>query len=140
MRALDDAVLAMLRGAGGLTVHDTRAPTERAGNVVTSSLPYVAYSSDTPVDGPALYDGATTVREMTFDVMGVGVDRNQAKAALERAESRIRRRSPGAGFGIVRKMDSDRVREDDTYTAPGGAPLFYAVDRYAVTVGSPAPA
>jgi hypothetical protein len=134
VRTLDTAVLAMLTDPGGLNVHDGEAPVDRQNNVVTADLPYVVYTSDTPVDGPELYSGETTAREMGFDLLSVGIDRNQAKAAAERAEARVRRRSPGAGFGIVRKVDSDRVRRDPTYTTPGGAPLFYVVDRYAVSV------
>ncbi len=133
MRALDDAVLAMLEAGGSLNVHDGEAPADMDGKVITAVLPYVVYTSGTPVDGAGLYDGNTTAREMAFDVMYVGADRNQAKAAGERAEARIRRQSPGPGFGIVRKTDGLTVRRDTTYTAPGGRPLFYGVDRYAVT-------
>ncbi len=133
MRALDDAVLAMLKAGGNLNVHDVEAPVDADGKVITATLPYVVYSSGSPTDGPELYDGRTTAREMEFDVMYVGADRNQAKAAGERAESRIRRLSPGAGFGIVRKVDGLPMRRETTYTAPGGKSLIYGVDRYAVT-------
>lgn len=134
MRVLDEAVLAMLNGGENLNVHDGEAPADVEAKVVSVALPYVVYIPESPIDGPALYDGSTTARDMEFDVMYVGADRNQAKAAGERAESRIRRLSPGVRFGIVRKVDASGVRRDPTYTRPGGKPLFYGVDRYAVTV------
>lgn len=138
MHELDELVIAMLRGTpdAPLQVFDIEAPADREAKVVTvPKLPYVVYLPAAPVDGEAqVYSGDTTARETEFDVMYVGGDRAQARAAQERAEGRIRRRCPGPGFGLMRRVDASRIRRDPNYTLLGGAPLFYGVDRYAVTV------
>ena len=108
--------------------------TDGDAKVVTVELPYVVYLPSNPIDGARVATGETTNEDLEFRLMFVGGTRAQASAAGDRAASRIRGRAPLENAGICRREGSQQIRREDTYTAPGGAPLFYGIDVYAVTV------
>jgi hypothetical protein len=138
VRALDDAVLAALGAIPNLTTYDTFVPPDPdSPKVITVDLPYLCCSFGASLEGRPLMDGSNRLSEVEFDVMFVGEDRQQAKAAGERAETALwRKRLTVASkpTGLVHKTASLKVGIEPVFTRPGGFPLFYGVDRYAVVI------
>lgn len=129
----DDALLALLRAVPNLNVHDGFVPADETDKVISVPLPYVVFYSTTGYDNDARQCGDVAGRVVEFQLTGVGGDRQQAKAALEKARGALsRKRLDGS---LIRHSDDNQpVRRDDDYTRPGNKPLFYGVDRYAVAV------
>lgn len=140
MRAVDDAVLERLTAVpfdvkDGF--FDARPP--EGVMVVTYDLPYaVYYSSVGDDDEQTRRLSAHIPRDSVFfSLTYVGIDRRQTKAAGEAIYNLLRRWRPTvAGYRceVVQRLESQRVRRDDTAARPDGAPLFYGVDNYAVGV------
>jgi hypothetical protein len=138
--AADDAVvLAVLDAVANLNVHDGDVPdSDAATSVIAATLPYVVFyaMTDNPAVGDALA-GTSGAYLTEFQLTGVGDSREQAKLALERARAVLDRKrlTFPSGSRFVRRTDVNQfVRRDDTWTRPGGAPLFFGVDRYAVAI------
>lgn len=147
MRFVDDVVLGLLRAAlppvmhnGQLEprVHDGKVPVaDSDAKVVTAALPYIAYFSNLGDDANRRLSGSNGRRSVFFQVTYVGEDRNQAKAAGERARAVLAdRRLPieGRRSWLCRLDESQRIRRDDDAARPDGSPLFYGVDTYAVSI------
>lgn len=140
MTAADDAaVLAVLEAIPNLTVYDSNVTdSDPAAKVITAALPYVVfwggYDDDAPGDSLAGTSGA----HMTdFRITFVGETRHQAKLTGERAKAALNRVfvTFPTGPRFVRCADnSGGVVRDDTWTRPGGAPLFSGVDQYEVLI------
>ncbi len=132
-RAVDTAGITRLRNAG-LTVAVDKVPVSTDGKTVTLSVPYLAWYSN--VGEPANYDlvgrSKSTVTE--FQVTYVGVTREQAKWAGEKARTELTG-TKLAPFGRPRVVESQRVREDtDARVLVNGEyrTLFYGADIYRV--------
>jgi len=136
----DDAILTLLRVLNPpLNVHDSDVlDSDPDTKVVAATLPYVVFYAlmDDPAAGDSLA-GTSGAYLTGFQLTGVGETRAQAKWALERAKAALDRKRVvfPAGARFVRRTDVNQyVRRDDTWTRPGGAPLFFGVDRYAVVI------
>lgn len=140
MTSADDAVvLAALDAVANLNIYDGYVtdsnPTD---NVITAPLPYVVlyrFGDDAePGDSIAGTSGAHLSR---FQVTAVGETAEQARWAAEKARTALDRKylTFATGPRFVRHDGTSlAVVRDDTWTRPGGAPLFSGVDRYAVLV------
>lgn len=140
MTSADDAVvLTVLDAVTNLNVHDSDVPdSDPATNVISAALPYVVFYAlnDNPSAGDSL-SGASGAYLTGFQITFVGDSREQAKRVGERAKAVLDRKflTFPAGQRFVRLTDDNQfVRRDDTWSRPGGAPLFFGVDRYSVTV------
>lgn len=132
-RAVDAAGIAALKAAG-LTVAVDKVPVATDGVTVLLSVPYVAWYSN--LGEPANRDmvGRPKTNVTEFQLSYVGVTRDQAKWAGEKARATLTgSRLPG--FGRPRVVESQRVREDtDARVLVGDQyrTLFYGVDIYTV--------
>lgn len=140
MTAADDAVvLAVLDAVANLNVHDGDVPdSDPATMVITAALPYVLFyaMADDPEVGDNLA-GTSGAYLTGFQVTFVGESREQAKWAGEKARGVLDRKRLAfpAGSRFVRLSDpAPFVGRDDTWTRPGGAPLFIGQDRYTVAI------
>lgn len=129
--SVDEDVLAMLRAVEHLNVHDGYVDVDEASKVIAVELPYVVYSSTPGRDREERYSGHAVGRVTDFRITGVGETREQAKAVLDRARAAISRKRIGQAL-IKRDNENQPVRREDTYTRPGGLPLFYGIDGYSV--------
>lgn len=130
--ATDADIIELLTDAG-LTVHDGYVKANETAKEISVSFPYVVFWSSPGFDNDERFAGPVNGRVAEFQLTGVGVTREQAKWALDKARTAIsRKRLDGA---LIRRNDDNAmVRRDDEYTRPGGGPLFYGVDRYGVAV------
>jgi hypothetical protein len=129
----DAELLSMLRAVPNLNVHDGFVDVDETAKVISVPLPYIVFYSTPGYDNDERYAGVVGGRVVEFQLTGVGESREQAKAALEKARTALSRERLGRNR-IRRSDDNMAVRRDDDYTRPGGGPLFYGVDRYAVAV------
>jgi phage gp37-like protein len=136
----DDAtVLAVLAAVANLTTYDGHVEDSNPDTkVISAALPYVVFygQSDDGSPGDSLA-GPSGAHLSGFQLTGVGETREQARWALEQARAVLDRKRVtfAAGSRLVRATDDQQyVRRDDTWTRPGGAPLFFGVDRYAVLI------
>jgi hypothetical protein len=129
----DAVVLASLATVPHLTVYDGKVDADEAAKVIAVPLPYVVFWSSPGYDNDERFDGRANGRVLEFQLTGVGETREQAKAVLDRARQHLNRRRIGRGL-CKRSDDNQMVRRDDTYTRPGGGPLFYGVDRYTLPI------
>jgi hypothetical protein len=131
---VDAAVLALLRSTvlhvydGYVTDSDDSAKT------ISAPLPYVVFypTPGRPVNSRA---SGTSGREYEFQVSYVGMTREQAVWAQERAEAALDGVSitvAGKPRQITRTPDNQFVGRDDTWTRPDGGPLFYGALRFTV--------
>lgn len=135
--AADAAVLALLRAVAGLNVHDGYVTdSDENEHTISAPLPYVVLYSMSPVpegESRSLV-GSAGADELEWQISGVGSTREQAKWALAKARAALadKRLTALPQKPVVRQTD-DRfmVRRDDTWTRPGGGPLFFGADRYA---------
>ena len=143
MRAVDDAVLAILRAAvpplaGKERVHDGYVPVDDAdAKIVTATLPYLAYYSSLGDDSNRRVAGYNARRSVFFQVTYVGAVRSQAKWAGERQRAALADRLitiPGRKSWRCLLGESQRIRRDDDAARPDGSPLFYGVDLYSLAV------
>lgn len=141
----DTVILAMLDDSDTLTYYDEDigGPTvenavywgfidvDETEKIITVPLPYVIYNSSPGNDRNVRLSGSVGGRLHEFDLKGVGDSERQAKWVLDEARKMLSRKRLGRSL-IKRSDDNMQVRRDDTYSRPGGEPLFYGVDRYAV--------
>jgi hypothetical protein len=132
----DDAVLELLRSVPDLDVHDGAVDVDETQKIISVPLPYVMFWSTPGYDNDIRHSGRAASRVTEFQLTGVGEDRAQAKAVLDRARAAISRKRIGSSL-IRRSNDNQIVRRDDDYTRPGGGPIFVGVDRYSVAVSTP---
>lgn len=129
--SVDDDLLAMLRAVPNLNVHDGFVETDEDEKVIAVPLPYVVFYSSPGYDNDERQSGAVGGRVLEFQLTGVGGTREQAKWALDRARLSLSRKRLNGN--LIRRDDSnDPIRRHDDYTRPGGAPIFYGIERYAV--------
>lgn len=126
----DAGLLAMLEAVDGLNVWDGGPDVDETEKVISVDLPYVAFWSSTGIARGRRHSGTATGRVQEFSITGVGEDRHQAKWALDRAREALEGKRLGGN--LIKHTDDSRVRRDDDFTRPGGGPLFYGVDQYAV--------
>lgn len=140
MSNADDAtVLALLDAIPNLNVWDGHVEdSDPDTQVISADLPYVVfwagYDDASPGDSLA---GTSGARLTDFRVTAVGETREQAKWAAEKVRAVLDRKRVTftAGSRFVRCTDnSGAVTRDDTWTRPGGAPLFSGVDQYEVLI------
>jgi len=134
VRAVDDAVIALLK-ADGLTVFDGYVPVDTSSKVVPVDLPFIVYYGAPGIEGTLRLSGRRSVRTVGFMVTFVGIDRNQAKWAGEKARtvlSRARLTIDGRKTGLVDVLTSPWVWRDDDMLQPDGKPVFYGRDTYEV--------
>lgn len=133
MRAVDTAGITRLRNAG-LIVADDKVPVATDGKTVTLTVPYVAWYSNIGEPRNYALGGPAKTTATEFQITYVGVTRDQAKLAGEKARGLLTgtRLAP---FGRPRVVESQRVREDtDARVLVDGTyrTLFYGVDIYRV--------
>ncbi len=104
---------------------------DEAAKVIDVPLPYIVYNSSPGMDANERFCGQVGGRVNEFDIKGVGASEQQAKWVLDEARKMLSRKRLGTSL-IRRSPDNLNVRREDDYTRPGGAPLFYGVDRYTV--------
>lgn len=140
MTSADDAVvLATLDAVPNLNVYDGHVTdSDPSTMIVTAALPYVVlyrFGDDAePGDSLAGTSGAHLSR---FQVTAVGETAEQARWAAEKARTvldRVRLTFPSGSRFVRHDGTSLAVVRDDTWTRPGGKPLFSGVDRYAVLI------
>lgn len=142
---MDDDILALLdtssklfvfdyetgdEGVAG-SVYDGLVEVDETEKVILVPLPYIVFLSSPGYDNNERFDGNVGGRVNEFQLTGVGSDRRQAKWVLDQARAVLSRKRINGAL-IIRSDDNQPVRRDDDFSAPGGAPLFYGVDRYAV--------
>lgn len=137
MSHIDDAVLATLRSGPAdqpLNVYDGYAPANEADKVVSIDLPYVVVHRTPDFPSDATYDQGTIASTTHWSIVGVGATPEQVKAALARADDRLGEfitEGPNEPrFSVTREPEPPPIRREDTYTRPGGQPLFYGSVRY----------
>lgn len=135
----DNVVLDVLRAVPNLRVHDGDVPdSDPDSKVIRATLPYVVFHGGSDSDEPGDTLAGTSGAYLTdFRLTFVGETREQAKLVGERAKAVINRQflTFSRGPRFVRRVDNSQdVRRDDTWTRPGGAPLFYGSDQYAVGI------
>ena len=145
MRAVDDAVLAVLR-TSGIDVYDggakaspiTAAELDSEGRkLVPYKLPYLVYYSTIGDVATARLTGRRTRQAVYFSLNFIGADRNQAKWAGEAARALLEGQRipiPGHKSWLCRLDVSTRIFRDDDAVRPDGSPLFYGRDDYALSV------
>jgi hypothetical protein len=140
MASADDTVVLNALGAvPNLNVWDGYvSDSDPDDQIITAALPYVVlyrFGDDAePGDGMSGTSGAHLSR---FQVTAVGETAEQARWAAEKARTVLDRKHLNfpAGSRLVRHDGTSlAVVRDDTWTRPGGKPLFSGVDRYAVLV------
>lgn len=159
MRAVDEAVFARLEAAGmwaeglhdeagaeppddvELIVFDGRASFPTDTKVVSHKLPYAVYFSslgdDPPTEENERLAGQRGRRSIFFAITYVGADNRQTKWAGQLIRDAIAGKRlvvPGHRVWLVSVEESQRIRRDDEAVRPDGAPLFYGVDNYAVSI------
>ena len=123
------------RGTPGVpnAVYDGYVDADETAKVIAVPLPYVVFYSTPGYDNDARQSGQVAGRVVEFQITGIGGTREQAKWVLDKARTALSRKRLNGN--LIKRDDANLpVRRDDDYTQPGGAPLFYGVDRYSVAV------
>lgn len=141
----DDQILAMLDASPVLVfvpegspavpnaVYDGYVDADETAKIISVSLPYVVFYSTPGYDRDERAGGQVGGRVLEFTITGVGMNRDQAKRVLDNARDMLSRKRLNTNL-IIRQPDNQPVRREDTYTRPGGRPLFYGIDKYAVAI------
>ena len=129
----DDDILALLEAVPNLNVYDGYVDADESAKVISVPMPYVVFYSSPGYDNDVRQSGQVAGRVLGFQITAVGVDRRQAKWALDKARTALSRKRLNGNL-IKRADDNQHVRRDDDYTRPGGLPIFYGVDKYSVAV------
>lgn len=129
----DSDLLALLRGVTNLNVYDGYVNADDTLKVIAVPLPYVVFYSTPGYDNNKRMCGGVSGRVLEFTVTGVGGTVEQTKWALDKARTVLSRQRLNGNL-IIRDDSNDPVRREDTYSQPGGLPLFYGIDRYGVAV------
>lgn len=137
MRIVDTAVMARLEAAG-LAVMDGVVPTENEDSkVVTYPLPFVVYYGAVGIHSTPRLTGRRQQSVVGFMVTYVGISREQAKWAGEKARAALEGRRPtipGHKAGLITLLTSPWVWRDDDMIRPDGKPVFYGRDTYEVPI------
>lgn len=114
------------------SVYDGFVEVDETEKVILVPLPYIVFWSTPGYDNNERFCGSVGDRVNEFQLTGVGEDRTQAKWVLDQARAVLsRKRLNGA---LIRRSDDNQlVRRNDNFTHVGGGPLFFGVDRYAVS-------
>lgn len=115
------------------SIYDGDVEVNEADKTISVPLPYIVYYSTPGYDRDERLSGQVGGRVLEFDIHGVGEDRNQAKWVLDQARDALSRKYLNGNL-IIRSDANLPVGKEDTYTRPGGGPLFFGVDRYKVAV------
>lgn len=157
--ALDTAVLALLDASpkillwksksthiGDLTaLYDGRVEdADEKAMTIGAPLPYLVFHTTPGRPVRPRVGRASTMRTVEFQISAVGEDRQQAKWAAELAETVLDGQTVLEAVGarprrISRTADSPYVTKDETWTRPGGRPLYLVATRYVATARRPAP-
>lgn len=129
----DDSLLALLNAVPNLNVYDGYVDVDPTSKVIDVPLPYVVFYSTPGYDNDERLCGGVAGRVVEFQITGIGGTREQAKWALDQARAALSRQRLATSL-IQRLDDNAPVRREDAFTRPGGLPLFYGVDKYAVAV------
>lgn len=145
MTAADD-VLAMLAASSRLTlfvedvtpaddnmVYDGYVAADEAEKIIDVPMPYLVFYSTTPRDNDIRFSGAVGGSVYEWTITGVGETRESAEDILAYARGLLSRKRLNGNL-IVRDYANQSVRRDDDYNRPGGDPIFYGVDRFAVGI------
>jgi len=111
---------------------------------IGAPLPYMVFHTTPGRPVRPRVGRSSTVRTVEFQINAVGEDRRQAKWAAELAESILDGATVIEAAGarprrITRTPDSPYVAKDETWTRPGGRPLYLVATRYVATARRPAP-
>lgn len=121
-----------------LAVMDGFVPTSNDNSkVVSYELPFVVYYGAPGVPSTMRLTGRRQQTNVGFMVTSVGIDRNQAKWACEKARAELEGRRlilAGRKSGLITCLTSPWVWRDDDMIRPDGKPIFYARDTYEVPV------
>jgi len=131
----DDALLALLRTDPVLNVHDGYVDTDESQKVISVPLPYAVFFSGLGDDIDERLGGRVGGSAIPFQTTYVGGTREQARWAGQKARDAISRKRVTVGgreSGLIRLDASQKIVREDTYTRPGGGPLFYGVDQWEV--------
>ena len=127
-------VVAPFNTAGGINaVYDGYVKADESAKVISVALPYLVFYSGTGRDNDARQSGQVAGRVKGFRIIGVAATPEQAEWVLDRGRDMLSRKRLNGNL-IIRTDGTDEARRDDDYTRPGGDPLFYGVDLYAVAV------
>ena len=114
-------------------VYDGAVEVDETAKVIAVPLPYLVFWSSPGYDRDVRMDGRVGGRVKEFQLTGVGETREQAQWILDRARDVLSRKRIGSSL-IRRDPTNVTIRRDDEYTRPGGDPLYYGIDEYAVGV------
>lgn len=131
----DDALLALLRTDPVLNVHDGYVDADETQKIITVPLPYVVFFSGLGDDIDERLGGRVGGSAIPFQTTYVGGTPEQARWAGQKARAAVSRKRvvlSGRESGLIRLVVSSLIRREDTYTRPGGGPLFFGVDQYEV--------
>lgn len=106
---------------------------------ISYPVPFATYTSSLGDDDNRRLSGRRGRRSVFFVFTYVGSTRQQAKWAGERLRARLERHRPALDghrcWPITLELGgSDRIRSDTAVMRPDGSPLFYGIDRYAVSL------
>ena len=107
---------------------------------VEYDVPFAWYASAVGDDDPesARLSARRTRLSVPFYLGYVGLTRDQCKWAGERLRLKlVRARLDIPGCRPIHLEESQRVRLDHNVMRPDGAPLYYGIDSYAVSILSP---
>lgn len=136
---VDDLVLDLLRAIATveapLGVHDSHvADSDDSEKTISAPLPYLVFFTTPGYPINPRMSGRRG-RAVEFTINAVGISRSQAKWAGDRAEAVLDRKRlvliEGRPGRLLRRTDDNAyLRRDDTWTRPGGKPLFTDTRRY----------
>lgn len=106
---------------------------------ISYPVPFATYTSTLGDDDNARLTARKVRRSVAFYLIYVGETRDQAKWAGERLRLKLQRKRltvPGfRTWPIALELGgSDRIRRDDNTMRSDGSPLYYGIDRYAVSI------
>lgn len=149
---VDDAVLDLLTEPGQIVLVTERdqdlgdstplydghvTDSDAAEKTVSAPLPYLVYFTTPGAPVRARAGRSSTMRTVEFQITGVGDARWQASWAGDLAErlldARVVTPAGDRPRRITRTRDNTYMGRDDTWTRPGGEPLFIDVRRYQAT-------
>jgi hypothetical protein len=143
VRAVDLAVLGVLRTEiPEFPFFQGAAPSERdplTGKVITTvdESPFAVYRSAVGDDDNPRLAGRKLRRSVPFWLTYIGEEEEQAKLAGETIRKVIQGRRiavEGHRSWLIDLQESQRIWRDDEAVNPGGMPLYYGVDAYAMSI------